>query len=687
MNSQPANPHGPRAVPATRLNSPKSRSMPDGLETRHTLRLWTLLALVICQSSIANAQILPTWPTITNLLVNPLRGPTNVPVTFTLLSGGYVPFDIFYVSGETYTATNGWFSNQISPGDYSVAIGPHRDLYKITVPDTSNQFYSLATLIGNGLTTNFPFGGGGGGGGGAQTLTGDVTGTLSGTTIATILSPVLSGTSYEFPNQTVQNSASLETSGQATNDIFANTLSATNFPFNWGSNFFGGPGSNIFGAIVVATNVGNIFDGIFTGNGAGLTGVPGATGGTVTSVGLSVPSDESVGSSPITGSGTLAITRNSQSQNLVLASPNGSSGVPGYRQSVAADLAAGGTFPAINGSALSGISTNNITGLVADLATLAPTNAPTLFNALSWNLFGTNGIGSGFAFNSDYCSIYDGTSNALNTNQFIFKVITNGVKTIYGDTNGFLTLNGETNLGNSKIGGNLTVAGTANVAGLTTLANQTNTGWQAIAGNSTNFGASTFVGGVTNVTMSPSTLAATGAGTNMVSIATGTGFLNGTGSGLPSYTQTGSTLTNMPQMLEWSTVTSQTIAGNSVKYYSIWGAPNGAGSGAASDSQFEVGIPLQAPYTLSNFIFWNLRNRVDGRNKFHNKIFYQQCLLRFYFHHFGSEFRIWVCYYKRLFRLHIRDWNELDKQVYAASIKQFRLYFHIHISVGRLPSH
>ena len=62
------------------------------------------------------------------------------------------------------------------------------------------------------------------------------------------------------------------------------------------------------------------------------------SGGTVTSVGLSAPSDFTVSNSPVTGSGTLTLARNSQSANTFLAAPNGSSGTPSYRAVVAADV-------------------------------------------------------------------------------------------------------------------------------------------------------------------------------------------------------------------------------------------------------------------------------------------------------------------------------------------------------------
>ena len=67
---------------------------------------------------------------------------------------------------------------------------------------------------------------------------------------------------------------------------------------------------------------------------------PGGGGGsgTVTSVGLSLPAQFTVTGSPVTTSGTLAGAWASQAQNLVLASPNGSSGVPTFRALAAADI-------------------------------------------------------------------------------------------------------------------------------------------------------------------------------------------------------------------------------------------------------------------------------------------------------------------------------------------------------------
>ena len=58
----------------------------------------------------------------------------------------------------------------------------------------------------------------------------------------------------------------------------------------------------------------------------------------VTSVGLSVPSFLSVTNSPITTTGTIAVSLATQATNLVFAAPNGSTGVPTFRSLVYADL-------------------------------------------------------------------------------------------------------------------------------------------------------------------------------------------------------------------------------------------------------------------------------------------------------------------------------------------------------------
>lgn len=64
----------------------------------------------------------------------------------------------------------------------------------------------------------------------------------------------------------------------------------------------------------------------------------GSGSGTVTSVGLALPNIFTISGSPVTTAGTLTGTLASQSANLIFASPNGSAGVPSFRQLVVPDI-------------------------------------------------------------------------------------------------------------------------------------------------------------------------------------------------------------------------------------------------------------------------------------------------------------------------------------------------------------
>lgn len=82
---------------------------------------------------------------------------------------------------------------------------------------------------------------------------------------------------------------------------------------------------------------------IFPASGAGIVDLAISSSGTgiVSSVGLSMPPEFGVANSPVTSSGTIVVTKMSQSQNLFWASPNGSSGVMTPRRVAIGDLPAG----------------------------------------------------------------------------------------------------------------------------------------------------------------------------------------------------------------------------------------------------------------------------------------------------------------------------------------------------------
>ncbi len=147
------------------------------------------------------------------------------------------------------------------------------------------------------------------------------------------------------------------------------------------------------GATTAAGALTNIFTGASNCATAGTVWSPaanacitGSGSGTVTSVVLTVPSDETVTGSPITSSGTLAVTRNSESANLFLASPSGASGVPSYRAIVAADV------PTLNQSTTGNAAT--ATALAAAPSTCSTGYAPTGISA-NGNATGCAALGSG----------------------------------------------------------------------------------------------------------------------------------------------------------------------------------------------------------------------------------------------------------------------------------------------------
>lgn len=82
-----------------------------------------------------------------------------------------------------------------------------------------------------------------------------------------------------------------------------------------------------------------------------------ANAGTVTSVGLSLPTEITVTGSPVTGSGTLTGAWASQTAKAFLAAPNGAKGTPSFRAIVASDI------PTLNQNTTG--TAANVTGTVA----------------------------------------------------------------------------------------------------------------------------------------------------------------------------------------------------------------------------------------------------------------------------------------------------------------------------------
>lgn len=109
-----------------------------------------------------------------------------------------------------------------------------------------------------------------------------------------------------------------------------------------------------------------------------------ALGGTVSSVGLSMPSIFSCTGSPITGSGTITCTLVSETANTVFAAPNGSSGTPVFRALVAADI-----------PSLPYIPTGGQAGSVANFLTPGTGLSGSAFNGSAAETWTINGTGTG----------------------------------------------------------------------------------------------------------------------------------------------------------------------------------------------------------------------------------------------------------------------------------------------------
>jgi hypothetical protein len=134
--------------------------------------------------------------------------------------------------------------------------------------------------------------------------------------------------------------------------------------------------------------------GLVTGQSAVAIAAGGS--GTVSSVGLTAPSWLSVGGSPVTGSGTLALTAaTGLAANQILATPNGTTGGVSLRSLLAADLplisltsGVSGTLPVGNG----GTGTTTSTGSGNNVLSTSPTLVtPVLGTPTSITL--TNGTG------------------------------------------------------------------------------------------------------------------------------------------------------------------------------------------------------------------------------------------------------------------------------------------------------
>ncbi len=109
-----------------------------------------------------------------------------------------------------------------------------------------------------------------------------------------------------------------------------------------------------------------------------------ATSGTVTSIGLTLPSEFTVTGSPVTSSGTFTGTWANQTTNKVFAAPNGSTGTPTFRLLTTADIPSG-TITANNGLTVSAGNNVQLGGTLTGTTTITTTGFDMIFTGTTSN--------------------------------------------------------------------------------------------------------------------------------------------------------------------------------------------------------------------------------------------------------------------------------------------------------------
>jgi hypothetical protein len=134
-----------------------------------------------------------------------------------------------------------------------------------------------------------------------------------------------------------------------------------------------------------------------------------ATSGTVTSVGLSLPSQFTVTNSPVTSSGTLTGSWNNQTANFVLAGPTtGAAAAPTFRALVAADIPSLSYVTSVTGTAPV-VSSGGLTPAISMAAANTSTNG--YLTSTDWNTFNNKGSGTVTAVSVVSANGFAGTSS------------------------------------------------------------------------------------------------------------------------------------------------------------------------------------------------------------------------------------------------------------------------------------
>lgn len=336
------------------------------------------LGALLCSCSSASGAI-----TCTGLVHDISIAPLNSTITFSptnrvLVSGG----NLMGGPARTITPTNGGFSLLLAEGNYDVTIGQKRafticvpggsdtrnitnlicsgagtytytnsfqGLVKVTSADTNPDFLAAKVLVAGRLakTTNNA------GANESLTISNNIASTelvpTNGATAGFILKTDGSTPSWTNPTNIIQGvfqpgtRVNFSTNGAGAVTINNSIASAELVPTTGATNGFILKTDGSVSSWVNPTNIiqGTIQPGAnitMTTNGAGAVSIAG-NAGTVTSVALTVPAEFSVTGSPVTSSGTLAVTKANQVANVVYAGPAaGGAAAPSFRALAEADI-------------------------------------------------------------------------------------------------------------------------------------------------------------------------------------------------------------------------------------------------------------------------------------------------------------------------------------------------------------
>ena len=327
----------------------------DGV--RRTIRSGVLKGIIVSPLLLAFCLFtVPLAAQIKTTVSDNLVGPDGSPAAGTLTITAAGSFE----SADGYNVAKGWHVQApVSNGSFSVVLIPNQGANPPGETDSYTVIYNLSSTWGTSYWSETWF----------VPSTGPV-GLAAVRTLpnfpATFLSPQAANTILAGPP-----------SGSSGGPASFRALVGADLPL---------PAANSLGGVQSITCANGQFINLISISGIPGCGTPGA--GSVTSVGLSLPSLFTVIGSPVTGSGTLAATLASESASQFFAGPVGNAGVPAFRSIVPADV------PTLN---------QNTTGNAATAtaaqnpptpcnANFAPAGITTNFNAAGCTQFVVPGV-------------------------------------------------------------------------------------------------------------------------------------------------------------------------------------------------------------------------------------------------------------------------------------------------------